>query len=328
MDSPKWNDDVENATAAHMVRFLESTYPGFWKRNNPVSDTSYNIINFGPKNVGKSSYLNSLLSISENMKRFNIFAPQGGLAQPGTLTIDGPWDIFVNAKGAPVIKYFTTMGIEDITENEASFKKFSGVAKDIFRGKMLANQDMGFINFGISNAGVFKKKGDRLPTFHMVHIFCKYDNKTHSEIATKLYKFFAKDIRIPTLVIVTHAKNIKTWDALDNIVDPGNLFFIDNYSEQFTQQEGRVCEELNEEKNKTLLLPLIRSVRYIEADRPWENVVLSQPWMEILWEKIQSIINAITKFGLNRTEPVPFWIMFLVFAIFVTLFYTVNFQIK
>jgi len=123
--------------------------------------------------------------------QYTIYAAEGNIGTPGTLTIEGPLKCGRNEEtDTAVCEMYTTVGIENILENPELKQRFAKVAKSVIRRQMKPGDAMSLINVkrpGDNEPIVsFVDEKTTLPQFHLIHVICKYGEVEQAKIARPL----------------------------------------------------------------------------------------------------------------------------------------------
>jgi len=311
--APNWVSSFDSADLHDLLRLAWSFKPGnLTKNERPELFTAnfpeqINLITIGAAGAGKSSYINSLLSLfNPNTEVCQTHSELGTESMTGTVRLEGPFCLndfsvydlqssnVVVEPSRTVLRLWTTMGCSSFAIGTELERQFLEVIKRCFLGTikpgdytgMLTQPDYDPLVKRVHSPDTPIVMDKRVP-YHLVLIMARYGVQSDADIANHLYGFLSKQNNIPAIVIVTRSEKNSSWDALRD-VDPSALFFVENYLPN---------EKLEHAKSKRLLIPLLEAIKRVERnDVYWSTA--RESWSKNLTKNISNYLS-----GKKRLAP-------------------------
>jgi len=290
-----WVSDFEVRPLDELLKFVWSYHPGDIAKVERPDKANFefpshlNVISIGPQRSGKSSYMNSLLSIiNPDCEITQIYSELGSDTITGTVRLEGPYCLndYSTDSSLPrrtFCKLWTTMGVP--TDGIDTEKQFMRVIKDCFLGKIRPGDYTGLLEQPCYNPIIKRSPPDvDVTKYHLAFITARYGVAQDAEMASNLYSLLSKHNGIPTVVLVTHSNDHDSWDLINGI-DKGSLFFIENYLPK---------ELVKIEKSKKLLIPLLEAIKKVErSDMYWSKA--GESTVDVVIHKIDEFANYLRK---------------------------------
>eukprot|EP01124_Arcella_intermedia_P015730 TRINITY_DN22306_c0_g1_i1.p1 TRINITY_DN22306_c0_g1~~TRINITY_DN22306_c0_g1_i1.p1 ORF type:complete len:325 (+),score=28.27 TRINITY_DN22306_c0_g1_i1:159-1133(+) len=208
-----------------------------------------NLLTLGPARSGKSSYVNSIMTIfNPDSEVMQTHSELGTDTTTGTIYLEGPYCV-----NKTKFRLWTTMGVNSFSDNQEVQKQFEDFVKRCFLGYVKPGDYSGHVG-SFSKPLLKRKFTDPAPHYDLAILTAKYGCSEDAELVTKFFVMLSKENKIPCIVLVTHSGEHTQWDEL-GAIDPTSVFYIENYAPN---------EPIQDEKSKKLIVPLLEGIKKME----------------------------------------------------------------